>query len=98
MPDLRTAGICLSFVVRELFKQNKDLMPIKLVIGIFCNVAYMIRKWRFLDTNTTKEITPLARGWREHGCLGIPPVLLPGGLGDPSSPRANQEALKRLVL
>ncbi|WP_321157601.1 hypothetical protein, partial [Serratia nevei] len=66
------------FVVRGYLKQSKELMPIKLAIGIFCNVACMIRTWHFLDTNSTKEIVSLACGWREHGCLGIPPVLLDG--------------------
>ncbi len=68
----------MTLLTTYIIKRSKDLMPIKLVIGIFCNVAYMIRTWRFLDTNGTKEITPLARGWREHGCLEIPPVLLDG--------------------
>ncbi|PTT55282.1 hypothetical protein DBR19_03155 [Aeromonas sp. HMWF014] len=48
-------------------------MSITLAIGIFCHVACMIRTWHFLDTNSTKEIASLVRGWREHGCLGIPP-------------------------
>lgn len=63
------------FVVRGYLKQSKELMSITLAIGIFCHVACMIRTWRFLDTNSTKEIASLARGWREHGCLGIPPSI-----------------------